>query len=54
MDQEIEYIRTSDTSPKNTKLYFAILLETNEMISSTFKLLRLHKEFLEFKRANSN
>ena len=52
MDKQIEDIRTTESSPRNTRLYFSILLETNEMISSTFKLLRLHKEFLEFKQAN--
>ncbi|WP_160068553.1 inorganic phosphate transporter [Sphingobacterium bovisgrunnientis] len=52
MDLQINDIRTTDTSPRNTRLYFSILLETNEMVSSTFKLLRLHKEFLEFKQAN--
>lgn len=51
LDKQITDIRTSDSSPKNTKLYFSILLETNEMISSTFKLLRLHQEFLVFKQA---
>lgn len=53
LDKQITDIRTSDSSPKNTKLYFSILLETNEMISSTFKLLRLHQEFLVFKQANN-
>ncbi|TCV19290.1 phosphate transporter family protein [Sphingobacterium alimentarium] len=53
LDKQITDIRTSDSSPKNTKLYFSILLETNEMISSTFKLLRLHSEFLVFKQANN-
>jgi len=52
LDKQIEYIRTSENSPKNSKLYFSILLETNELISSTFKLLRLHKEFEEFKSQN--
>lgn len=52
MDLQIEDIRTTENSPRNTRLYFSILLETNEMVSSTFKLLRLHKEFLEFKQAN--
>lgn len=52
LDKQIDDIRTSENSPKNTKLYFSILLETNEMISSTFKLLRLHKEFEEFKSEN--
>lgn len=52
LDKQIEHIRTSENSPKNSKLYFSILLETNELISSTFKLLRLHKEFEEFKTKN--
>lgn len=52
MDQQIADIRTTENSPRNTRLYFSILLETNEMVSSTFKLLRLHKEFLEFKKAH--
>ncbi|MBE8719490.1 inorganic phosphate transporter [Sphingobacterium pedocola] len=45
LDRQIERIRTSENSPKNSKLYFSILLETNELISSTFKLIRLHQEF---------
>ena len=53
MDQQIQDIRTTDISPRNTRLYFSILLETNEMISSTFKLLKLHKEFLEFKQTHN-
>lgn len=50
LDKQIEHIRTTENSAKNSKLYFSILLETNELISSTFKLLRLHKEFEEFKK----
>lgn len=53
LDKQIDDIRTTESSPKNSKLYFSILLETNEIISSTFKLLRLHKEFEEFK-VNTN
>lgn len=52
LDKQIDHIRTTENSPKNTKLYFSILLETNEIISSTFKLLRLNKEFEEFKTSN--
>ncbi len=52
VDKQIDHIRTTENSPKNTKLYFSILLETNELISSTFKLLRLNKEFEEFKIDN--
>lgn len=52
LDKQIHRIRTSENSPKNSKLYFSILLETNELINSTFKLLRLHKEFANFRREN--
>lgn len=54
LDKQIMHIRTSESSPKNSKLYFSILLETNELISSTYKLLRIHKEFEEFKAKNNN
>lgn len=54
LDKQIIHIRTSESSPKNSRLYFSILLETNELISSTFKLLRIHKEFEEFKTKNVN
>lgn len=50
LDKQIHRIRTSENSPKNSKLYFSILLETNELINSTFKILRLHKEFANFRR----
>ncbi|MGO3305863.1 MAG: hypothetical protein ACTILG_04270 [Sphingobacterium sp.] len=53
LDAQIDRIRTSESSPKNTKLYFSILLETNELISSTFKLLRLHKEFENFRNGRT-
>lgn len=49
LDTQIERIRTSENSPKNSKLYFSILLETNELVSSTFKLLRTHTEFSDFR-----
>ncbi|MCT1526585.1 inorganic phosphate transporter [Sphingobacterium hotanense] len=52
LDKQIDRIRTSENSPKNSRLYFSILLETNELLSSTYKLLRLHKEFASFRRRN--
>lgn len=42
---QITRIRTSETSPKNTKLYFGILLETKDLIVSTMNLLQLFLEF---------
>lgn len=52
LDKQIDRIRTSESSPKNSRLYFSILLETNELLSSTYKLLRLHKEFASFRKRN--
>ena len=43
--KQIVRIRTTETSPKNSKLYFALLLETNDLIKSTMSLLELFKEF---------
>lgn len=43
--KQIARIRTTETSPKNSKLYFALLLETNDLIKSIMNLLELFKEF---------
>lgn len=45
IQKQITRIRTSETSPKNTKLYFGILLETKDLIVSTMNLLQLFQEF---------
>lgn len=45
IEKQITRIRTSETSPKNTKLYFGLLLETKDLISSTMSLLQLFQEF---------
>ncbi len=45
IQKQITRIRTSESSPKNTKLYFGILLETKDLISSTMSLLSLFQEF---------
>jgi len=45
IQKQIERIRTSESSPKNTKLYFGILLETKDLIGSTMNLLQLFQEF---------
>ena len=47
IQKQIERIRTSETSPKNAKLYFGILLETKDLISSTMSLLQLFQEFYD-------
>ena len=43
--RQINRIRTTETSPKNSKLYFSLLLETNDLIKSLMNLLELFKEF---------
>ena len=43
--KQIKRIRTTETSPKNSKLYFALLLETNDLVNSIMNLLELFKEF---------
>ncbi|WP_300439260.1 inorganic phosphate transporter [Christiangramia sp.] len=45
VQKQIERIRTSESSPKNTKLYFGILLETKDLVGSTMNLLQLFQEF---------
>ncbi|SHM41585.1 inorganic phosphate transporter [Flavobacterium xanthum] len=45
ISKQIIRIRTTETSPKNSKLYFALLLETNDLVKSIMNLLELFKEF---------
>ena len=45
ISKQINRIRTTETSPKNSKLYFALLLETNDLVKSIINLLELFKEF---------
>lgn len=47
LQKQIIRIRTSETSPKNSKLYFGILLEINDVIKTTANLLDIYKEFQE-------
>lgn len=48
IQKQIERIRTTENSPKNSKLYFALLLETNDLINSTMNLLELFKDFDQY------
>ncbi|WP_026978223.1 inorganic phosphate transporter [Flavobacterium tegetincola] len=43
--KQINRIRTTETSPKNSKLYFALLLETNDLVNAIMNLLEMFKEF---------
>lgn len=45
IQKQIMRIRNSDSSRKNTKLYFGLLLETKDLITSTMNLLNLFKDF---------
>ncbi|MFT4642517.1 MAG: phosphate/sulfate permease [Candidatus Azotimanducaceae bacterium] len=40
--KQVERTRTSESSPKNTTLYFSILLETEDLIKATMSLLELY------------
>jgi len=48
IQKQITRIRTTENSPKNSKLYFALLLETNDLIKATMSLLELFKEFNQY------
>ncbi|GGG94519.1 phosphate transporter [Polaribacter pacificus] len=45
IEKQIDRIRTDETSPKNTTLYFSILLETKDLISALMNLLQTYEEF---------
>ncbi len=45
IQKQIKRIRTTETSRKNTKLYFGLLLESKDLITSTMDLLHLFKDF---------
>lgn len=51
IQKQIARIRSTETSPKNTKLYFGLLLETKDLITASINLLQLFNEFhKDFKR----
>lgn len=54
IERQITRIRTTENSPKNTKLYFGLLLETKDLITSTIGLLQLFQEFNMEARRSSN
>ncbi len=45
IERQVERIRTYETSPKNTTLYFSILLETQDLVSGLINLLDNYNEF---------
>lgn len=48
IQKQITRIRTTENSPKNSKLYFGLLLETNDLVKATMSLLELFKEFHQY------
>jgi len=45
IEKQIQRIRTEESSPKNTTLYFGNLLETKDIITAIISLLELYREF---------
>ena len=45
IEKQISRIRTEETSPKNTTLYFGILLETKDLLEGLMSLLQTYEEF---------
>ncbi len=45
IEKQVDRIRTDETSPKNTTLYFSILLETQDLVSGLVSLLETYEEF---------
>jgi phosphate/sulfate permease len=45
IDKQVTRIREEESSPKNTTLYFSILLETQDLISALMRMLELYQEF---------
>ena len=45
IDNQVSRIRTDETSPKNTTLFFSVLLETKDLISGLMNILQTYQEF---------
>ena len=45
INKQVDRIRNEPSSPKNTTLYFSILLETKDLIEATMNLLELYQDF---------
>ena len=44
IEKQVKRTRTEESSPKNTTLYFSILLETKDLLTATMNLLELYYE----------
>ena len=45
IEKQVARIRTDETSPKNSTLYFSILLETKDLMKALMSLLETYEEF---------
>ena len=45
IEKQVNRIRTEETSPKNTTLYFSLLLETKDLLKALMNLLETYDEF---------
>ena len=45
VEKQVSRIRTDETSPKNSTLYFSILLETKDLMKALMNLLEIYEEF---------
>ena len=45
IEKQVARIRTDETSPKNTTLYFSVLLETKDLLEGLMNLLQTYEEF---------
>ena len=42
IQKQVERTRTEESSPKNTTLYFSLLLETKDFLTATMNMLELY------------
>jgi phosphate/sulfate permease len=54
VEKQITRIKTEDSSPKNSMLYFSILLETKDLIEATWSLLQLYHDFHSITKNNND
>ena len=52
IEKQVTRIRIEESSPKNTTLYFSILLETQDLITALMSLLQTYEEFHITTRGN--
>jgi len=51
IQKQVDRIRSDETSPKNTTLYFSLLLETQDLITAFVNLLKQYEEFYLTKKS---